>query len=240
MKKLLLLLSLFITTQLFGAVVHVKSQGGSCNSGTGFASACNGATTKTFTYTASASNANEGVLFLVGCSCASTTNTFTLTATGWTITQVGSAAGVSGSRVAVFKAYAPNTSLTTFTLSTSVANGNFYDALIDEFSGVDATNFVDASSLSTGAGCGGSVTPVASNDGIWFACNDSVTATAAPYTTGADDLAQDVAEWKILSGGAGAAQSPSYTSSGTASWGAVAIKPAVGGAVVRHRAWVIV
>lgn len=232
MKRLLPILALLLSYSCFGQVAHVKSQGGSCGSGaatgTGFSGTCGAASTKTFTYTPT--TANDAILFLVGCSCASTSNTFTLTATSWTITQIGSAVGASGSRVAAFKAYALNNSATTFTLSTSVANGSFYNALIDEFSGEDLTNFVDASSLSTGTGCGGSVTPVANNDGIWFACNDTVTATASPYTKGADDSGQDVAEWKILSGGAGVSQSPAYTSSGTATWAAIAIKPAGGAA----------
>lgn len=225
MKRLGILL--LLSSPLWAAVAHVASGQGFCNASTfggDIASSCSAVSTKTFTYTATSTG--NAVLFKVASASAGTTGTFTLAASGWTITQIGSAYGVSGSRSAVFKAYAPNTSAATFTLTTSVANGSSYSDLIDEFSGIDATNFIDASSLSNGSsGCVASVTPVANNDGIWIACDDTVTATGSPYTKGADDTDQDVAEWKILSGGAGVSQSSNFTSSGVATWAAIAIKP---------------
>jgi hypothetical protein len=102
----------------------------------------------------------------------------------------------------------------------------------DEFSGGDATNFIDTSNsnLGTTGGCtGAAVTPSIDNAGIWFQCNDTVTAANSPYTIGGDDLNQDVAEWKILAGGSGVSQSSNYTSSASFTIWGVAIKPAVAG-----------
>src|SRR4029077_17767271 len=117
---------------------------------------------------------------------------------------------------AIFQAYAPNTSAATITQTWTISSGGcnlFFNDLIDEFSGADATNFVDASSTpATGTtGCSLSVTPVVNNDGLWFACNDNASGSGT-YTKGGDDAAGDWTEWKILSGGAGVSQASAWTS----------------------------
>jgi hypothetical protein len=113
------------------------------------------------------------------------------------------------------------------------------NVLIDEFSGADAVAPIDASNHSSGtaANCGGTgvanVTPTVANDALWAACNDSVSAVGGSFTKGADDTASDWAEWKILSGGSGVAQTFTYTgSSGAYVLETLAIKPAGGTAKI--------
>jgi hypothetical protein len=221
-------------------VAHVKSAYGACvaNSALGspsnFVSGCNNVATDTFTYTANATG--NGVLIYLTCGGATLPTNVTLAASGWTLTQVGAISGNStGGWVSVFKAYAPNTSSATFTITWTVATGNcggFMNDMIDEFSGVDATNFVDASIVTNGNGTSNScntlaVTPVASNDGLWFACDDTVSAVTGSYTEGNHDTQSDRTAWRILSGGAGVSQSPGYTASGAWSGAGVAIKASV-------------
>lgn len=232
MKRLILLLAVLgWASAASAAVAHVHSDGGSCTGGhTGnMPAACAATNTTTFTYTST--NAGDATVFALG--CASTTGTpsaVTLTSPGWTTTQVGSIVGstVLG-WIATYKAYALNTSAATFTVTWTVTSSTcsgFMNDLVDEFSGADGSNFVDNNNAGSGTtGCALSITPVANNTGVWFACNDSVTAVTAPYTIGGDDAAQDVAEWKILAGGAGASQASAWTSSGNFTIVAVTIKP---------------
>jgi len=222
MRRLLLLALICLPS--FGAVAHVKAQGTTAST-TG--------NSKTFSYTAAA--AGDGVIFLMGCAGVSEATT-TLTATGWTITKVAGPFGASATTgfTTSFMAYAPNTSATTFTVTWNNGCGSFFSFLIDEFSGVDATNFVDAissSSTGTSGGCTATVTPVTSNDMIWSGCLDSITAAGSGYTKGADDSAQDWTEFKLLSGGAGVAQTAVFVPSSGTSFNAqaIAIKPAGGG-----------
>jgi hypothetical protein len=215
----------------WAVVAHVKSDGGNCTAS--FAgnmpAACSSTLTTTFTFTPTTTN--DGVLFYEICSDTSTATGVTLTASGWTTTEIGSIVGsTTAGWSAVFQAYAPNTTQATFTVTWTggTSCNNFMADLVDEFSGMDGTNFVDASnsSTATGSGCGMlSVTPVANNDGIWFGCADSVTGTGT-YTKGADDLANDWTEWAILSGGAGVPQAAAWTTSGAMTTWGVAIKPA--------------
>jgi len=232
------LLFLLAMQNCSAAVAHVQDNAGSCLGGTthfgNMAAGCPTTNTTTFTFTAT--NANDGIIISIFCAGAAAT-AVTLSATGWTITQVGSIAGSdTDGYMALFRAYSPNTSAATVTETWTVTGSNchsFLGDLMGEFSGVDQTNFVDASNSGLGsAGCTGAgtatVTPNVANDAIWFACTDSVTATGSPYTTGGNDGSEDWAEWKILSGGSGVAQSAVFTSSGAmVIWG-VAIKPASG------------
>ena len=130
----------------------------------------------TFTHTPSASN--NGILISVACSATGATpSAVAVTASGWTITQVG---GIVGSTTlgfqALFKAYALNTSATTFTDTWTVTTNScsgFMNDIIIEWSGEDLTNFVDASGSGSGTGgCGGTgtptVTPTVNNDGVFF------------------------------------------------------------------------
>jgi hypothetical protein len=133
----------------------------------------------------------------------------------------------------MYRAYAPNTTAATFTATwTATTCGSFFNDLIDEFSGTDATNFVDASNAKAGTtgGCpssvaGNGVTPTVANDGIWFACTDNVTAVTGAYTAGGNDAVGDWSEWKILAGGSGTEQFAGLTSSGAFTLVGVAIKP---------------
>src|SRR5919201_1244173 len=142
----------------FGAVAHLQSAQGECGSAAhagNIASNCGSVATQTFSFTAT--NANDGVLIAVGCgSNASTPSAISLSATGWTFTQIG---GIVGSTTAgfeaAFKAYSPNTSATTVTMTWTVSGSScsgFMNDLVDEFSGEDLTSFVDASNSGTGSG----------------------------------------------------------------------------------------
>jgi hypothetical protein len=136
MRKLLLIFVLFGASHCYGVVAHVATSQGFCGSGASggnISAVCTAVvTTKTFSYTATTTG--NVVLFSVGCSCASAAATISIAASGWTITTISTGAGASGSRMAFFKAYAPNTSAATFTITMSVANGGFINDLIDEFS----------------------------------------------------------------------------------------------------------
>lgn len=233
MKKLaaLIVVALLWATCASAAVGHIASGQGFCNGSTAagnMSGACVGVTSKTFTYTATTTG--NAVLFGIGCGPASAP-TITLSASGWTLTQVGSTIGsATAGFAATFKAYAPNTSAATFTFGCSVSS-SFLNDLIDEFNGMDATNFVDnnGSGTNTTGGCSLSITPVVNDTGLWFACNDTVTGTGT-YTKGADDTQGDVSEWKILSGGAGASQASGWTTTGAFTIFGVSIKPAGGAA----------
>lgn len=181
-------------------------------------------------------NTGDAIVFAVGCA-SSSTPTIAITGTGWTITAVTSSAGATiGSNTAgffaLFKAYAPNTTAVALHGTSSVTCNNFVNILLGEFSGADGTNFIDvtpcgATATSGSATC--TVTPTTANDGLIFLANDNVSTISGGYTLGADDTTGDRAEWKILSGGAGAGQTPSWTASGAYTVFGVAIKPAGGG-----------
>lgn len=227
MRRLLLSLALLLTIGAGCAsaavVAHVKD----------FANTQGGTTSWTFA-SFTPGGTGDGVLAAIGCA-SSTSPTLTLTGTGWTFTQVGSTIGsATAGFFALFKAYAPNTTAVTFAGTSSVTCNAFENILLGEFSGVDGTNFVDASTsgTATSGGCNTclSVTPVASNDGIWFAINDTASAVGGGYTKGADDLGGDWAEWKILSGGAGVAQADSFTTTGAYTIFGVALLPSGGAA----------
>lgn len=203
------------------AVAHVKD----------FANTQAGTTSWTF---ASFTPGGTGDGVVVGMGCASSTSpTLAITGTGWTFTQVGTTVGsLTAGWFALFKAYAPNTTAVTFAGTSSVTCNAFENILLGEFSGVDGTNFIDvtpcqATATSGSATC--SVTPASSNDGLIFLANDNVTTISGGYTLGADDLGGDRAEWKILAGGAGVAQTPSWTASGAYTIFGVALKPSGGG-----------
>lgn len=239
--RYLLILSLLCSSLSWGVVTHVQSAAGFMSTGTvhaDFTGACaSTATSCTFSFTPTTSG--DAIFFYIGCSCASTTNVIALTATSWTITAIpctgatsctSGTYGTTGNRAAAFWAYAPNTSAATFTANWAVSAAGFANSLQDEFSGMDATNAVDASTALAGSGsCSTTVTPSVANDGLWGACNDTVTAVGAGFTKGADDTSTDWTEWQILSGGSGAAQTVNFTGSGTWELMAVAVKAAGGG-----------
>ena len=221
------------------SVAYQKSDQGYCNGNTAagnMSGVCDNVNTKTFTYTPQ--QGNDGVLIAVGCAATTTPSSVTLSGSGWTFTQVGSILGSVGASgwFALFKAYAPNTSQVTITQTWNglgvnlCGNGSkgFMNDLVDEWKGMDPTNFVDAvGTLSNGSsGCTANVTPNAANDGLDGLCNDTVTGVGGGYTNGANDTQGDWSEYTVLSGGAGVSQTVNFTSSGAANEFAVAIKPA--------------
>lgn len=215
-----------------GSIAHVKSQAGFCATGTssGLGGACPTPTqSNTFSYTPSTTG--DGLLFQISCGASTTVSAVSMSATGWTFTQIGSINGSTTTGFgALFRAYAPNTSAATVTFSftaTSGGCGAFMNVLVDEFSGMNATNFVDVNTPGSGTtgSCSYSVTPTANNDMLWAGCNDSVTAVGSGFTKGADDTQTDWSEYKLLSGGSGSAQTVPFTGSSGAWEGfAVAIK----------------
>jgi hypothetical protein len=186
--------------------------------------------TKAFTYTP-ATTGNAIVFWVAMVPSGTAPTTCSLTATGWVFTQVGGLVnGGLGGVGAIFRAYAPNTSQATITMTWNQPSSTWFSDLTGEFSGADATNFVSASNTATGSGTPTvNVTPLDTNCIVWVACNDSVTAVGSiggsTATQGANDTQQDWSEYRLLSGGAGVAQSCTITGSGTYIIGAVAIKP---------------
>jgi hypothetical protein len=144
---------------------------------------------------------------------------------------VGSINGSAANWTALFKEYSPNTSQATITASWTVSGGcsnggPFFNDLVDEWSGVDQSNFVDASNSGNGSGsCSLNVTPAAANDGIDGFCNDTVTGVGNGYTAGANDGSGDWSEYRVLSASSGVAQTVSFTGGGTWEEFAVAVKP---------------
>lgn len=221
------ILGLLLLNSALGAISHVKSVAGT--------STAAGLST-TFSYTANATG--DGVIFAISCADGGTPTGVSLTATGWTLTQVH---GVTGSTsvgwMASYRAYAPNTSAATFTMTWTHSGGNcanFFNWIIDEWAGMDATNFVDASSSGNGSGTpSSSVTPVSNNTAILGVCNDTVTAVGniagSAATKGGDDAGGDWSEYRIISGGAGASQAIGFTGSGAWNMLTFALKPAATG-----------
>jgi len=190
-------------------------------------SACALTSSESFTYTPVA--AGDGVLVMVGCADTAPT-AVSLSALNWSFTQVGSIVGSNGNWIALFKAYSPNTSQATITQTWTTGSGScqsFMNDLVDEWSGVDATNFVDAFNTGqSGSGsCSVNVTPNSNNAGLSGFCQDSVTAPGGGFTKGADDTQSDWSEYKVLSGGGGVSQTVDFTGSGIWEEFAVAVKP---------------
>lgn len=213
-------------------ITHVSSGQGYCNATTaagnmsGLNCAAPVATRTINSYVAGA--AGNLVMISVSCAAASAPSAVVLTGTGWTWTQLGSITGSATSGfMAVFWAFAPNTTSVTFTQTWTIAScGGFLNNLIDEFHGTNPTTPIDNSILTTNTtgGCLGTITPVANNTMLWSACNDSVTAVGSGFTAGANDTQQDWAQYKQLSGGGGASQSIAFASTGAFTQAGVSIK----------------
>lgn len=197
-------------------------------------------TGQSMTFTLQATNTNDAVTVFVGCNNNSATppSTVTVSATAWSFTQISPIFGASSDWAASFGAIAPNTSSVTATVTWNTTGGTcngFLNSLADEFTGNDTsggtTTFDAHNQTSSGTACVLSVTPANANDGVWFACNDSSTAVSGGYSAGANDGASDLAEWRILVGGSGVAQTSSYSGSlGTFAIAGMTIKPAGGAA----------
>jgi hypothetical protein len=210
-------------------ICHVTTNAGTCSAvaHTGNVTVnCNTVSSFTFTYTASSAASGEIVMVAVGCDCGLST-TISLSASGWAFTQIGSTIGTNLNRTALFRAYVPNTSAATITATfTGGTDSAFANDLIDEFSGADTSNPVDASNSSASSGsCTSTVTPTVNDDMLYGTCQDTVTAVGTAFTKGADDASTDWAEYKKLSGQSGVSQTVNFTGSGTYQTFSAALKP---------------
>lgn len=222
----LLVVGLLVPSPSFAAVAHVADMEGACSSGT--ASGIWANTTcgsgGTFSYTAAGSG--NGVVLFVSCD-ATSEPTVSLAATGWSFSQIGPMVGSATAGYAgLFRAYAPNTSAATVTVTSSLSCNSFASVLIDEFSGVDPTDFAENADATYDdvAGCSLSVTPDSNDTAIWFGCKDDVSFIGGSYTKGADDTFGNWTEWRVLSGGTGVSQPSSFGSSGAGVIFGMAIK----------------
>lgn len=220
------------------AVAHVASgqgvQQGTSHSGAFTSNAANGATSATFNYTPTGSG-NVVLLWVVMVPGSTAPTTCSLSATSWSFAQIGGIVnGAPGGCGAIFSAYAPSTAAASITMTwnqpISSTGGQWFNVLIDEFSGMHTSIPSAGNNSATGSGTPTvSVTPTAANCMIWVPCNDSVTAVGTiggtTATKGADDTQQDWSEYRLLSGGSGASQSCTMPGSGSYIIGAVAIQP---------------
>ncbi|MGC2322347.1 MAG: galactose oxidase-like domain-containing protein [Terriglobales bacterium] len=186
---------------------------------------------------------NDALVVLIGCRD-STVTAMNLTASGWTLTPISALVGPSGAFdfIRSYGAITPNTTPVTFTVTLTGGgncSGGDTTIMIDEFSGNDTTGGTttfDAHNESLDNGVigictGAPVTPLNNNDAIWYACYDNVTGVTSGYTKGQDDSTGDWTEYKILSGGAGVAQNPGFTTNPSFTsfgLGGVSIKAASG------------
>src|SRR5256885_12542916 len=139
---------LCLTARAEAAIVHEGGDVGRCGAIAvgNMSAACGTGASHDFTYTPFALGAGSGVLIAVGCGASSNPSTATLTALNWTITQVKAPSGsATAGWLSIFKAYTPDLNMVTFTVTWGADCAGFMDDLMDEFSGVDPTNFIDAS-----------------------------------------------------------------------------------------------
>jgi uncharacterized repeat protein (TIGR01451 family) len=205
-------------------------------------------TNQTMTFSYTAVGTNDALAILVGCLSPGVTS-MSLTAPGWTFTPISGLVGPSGHSdfISSFGAITPSTAPATFTVTLTGGNGNCSgdgSVLVDEFSGNDitgGTTTFDAhnesldNTVSTGICTGAPVTPANNNDAIWYACYDNVTGVGGGYVKGQDDTIGDWSEYKILSGGSGVVQNPSFVTNPNFSsfgLGGVSIKAAASGASI--------
>ena len=194
----------------------------------------------TFNYTPVGTN--DALTILVGCISPGVTG-MSLTAPGWTFTPISGLIGPSSISdfISTFGAITPSSDPITITVTLTGGNGNCSgdaSVLVDEFSGNDitgGTTTFDAhnesldNTVSTGTCTGAPVTPANNNDAIWYACYDNVTGVGGGYLKGQDDGIGDWTEYRLLSGGSGVVQNPSFVTNPSFTsfgMGGVSIKPA--------------
>lgn len=104
-----------------------------------------------------------------------------------------------------------------YTGSTSTTSLNVY---VDDWSGADLVNPIDATNSGMGTSSTPSITVTVkrNNDGLEGFLWGSFSAVGSGFTVGANDSNGDASEHKILSGGAGAGQTVNFTQSGTSSY----------------------
>jgi hypothetical protein len=174
-------------------------------------------------FSCAANAVGDAVVFFAQCHpTASPISGITLTSPGWTITQrIAPASTGSNSWGATFVAIAPDTTLDPFVATFTGASdcNNFSIVLGGEFSGNDKTggtttfNAVGSNSgaASTCNQTAANITPPLGNESVWAACLlGSATTATAPWTLGAADGVGNSAEYQVLSGGAGVAQTPAF------------------------------
>jgi hypothetical protein len=175
--------------------------------------------TWTFNYTPM--HVNDAVTIAAYCNDASTPASIaTLTSPGWTIAQLippvpnGIGAG------ALWAAFAPSTSTSTFTAGFgSTTCSNFYGYITGEFQGNTTSSLAVAFPVQGSSGGTSSfacnqptagISPSTGNNAIWNACFGAPSAAAIPWTQGAaDGGGGDLAEYQLLFGNPGS-QVPNY------------------------------
>ncbi len=230
MSRLLACL-LFVSSIASGAVVHV---GGVATSD---ASASQPSLSVTYTPHA------IGDVIVIGADCAPSGDgptSATFTSSGWTINNTIPVFGSVFTYMAAAQAYAPSTSSSTLTVTFN-KNCTWLNVFVAEFSGMDTSTPIDVTATSNSSGTPTvSITPTVDNDAIWVACDDDITGVGSGYTQSSTDGQGDMAEYKILTGGAGVAQHPTFVGSGAYGCVAMAIKPpsAAPASVIIGRAWI--
>jgi hypothetical protein len=119
-----------------------------------------------------------------------------------------------GGSLQTWYAIANGTGSTTITVTDSASTG-FRNILIEVFDGNSATPLDNHTETSAASGSPTTtIVPVANDCLLYAASNDSITAVGSGFTKGSDDGAQDWAEYKALTGGAGGSQTANFTGSG--------------------------
>lgn len=213
-KSLSMLVLCLLPAVAYGAIAHVGSAANHTNSS---------ATTFTINFTPHAVNN----AILVAADCGGSPASITFSATGYSFTTVVPFFGRNGTWMSAATAYAPSTSAAAISATCNDNSSNWINIFVAEFSGVDQTNFVDAATSSSAASGTPTVTitPVSNDDAIWVACDDDSNAPGSGYIQSSTDGSGDIAEYKILTGGAGVLQTATTNGSGEYGCVAIAVKP---------------
>ncbi len=157
----------------------------------------------TDSFATQASRAGDAILLQVSCSDGMLSTGVTVTAAGWSFAELAPITKSTGSvQSALFVARAPDTAMTTVTVTWAVGCTGGKGELGDEFTNADPAAPFDAHVQTTGTGdCTGSITTGRANDAVWAACFSATTLTAPGpgFTKAADDAGGDWAEYELTS-----------------------------------------
>lgn len=200
-------LSLWIPMDSWGAITHVGS------------AANNLSNTAVSVTRAAGSTAN---LYSVCCGAADAAATLTASnsTTAFTWTEIYPTVKNGSSQLRCFWAN-PSTVASQTITCTKTGSATFINILLDEWSGTDTTSPIDVSSatFNTVSACVSNGNMSVDNEAMVSASQDSITnvgnINSSAATKGADDLAQDWTEYRILSG-SGSGSSITATFTGTA------------------------
>jgi hypothetical protein len=175
------------------------------------------------------SHQGDAILLHVACDGAATATTVTASAPGWTFVQLGTLVGLATKWGAAFGATAPDTALTTVTVTWNITC-NGIDALADEFANVDPAAPFDAFDIASGQGsCAAALTTASAGDAIWAACSSGGTLVGADpgYIKAGDDTNDDWSEYKLTTDPAGTVETATFAAQppGTFVMTTVALKP---------------